>query len=88
MVLLLCGFSGFFVAEFAKRLFQVRRWLKLLLAFIGSFAISAVVVKHTGDLVGYGFAGAGLAVIIHKFQRLASLGGDWLFLHSVPKSQR
>jgi len=80
MALLLCGFGGFIFSTIAKGLFRkkLNPLLKLWLAMVASFAISAALFapKSPRDLVVYGLAGTGLAVVIHRGARLLQLGGD------------
>lgn len=80
MALLLCGFGGFLFPQLVKTLFRrpLVNWVKLILALLASMGIAAALYAphHITDLLVYGFAGAGLAVLIHRIARLASVAGD------------
>jgi hypothetical protein len=91
MVLLLCGFGGFFVSQIVKTI-AVRPpasiW-KMTMALVGSFAVSAVFYYQKPlDMAVYGLAGAGLAVLVHRTARLASVAGDWCIRDILVKRGR
>jgi hypothetical protein len=81
MTLLLCALSGFLLAQLAKMglaPIKVKPLLKIVLAAAGSFGAAWLVLGASDwrQLVVYGFAGASLAVVVHKFTRLLSVLAD------------
>lgn len=92
MSLLLCGFGGFLFSQLVKTLFRrtLASWLKLVLALVASLGIAAALYapNHTTDLLIYGFAGGGLAVLIHRVARLASVTGDHQIVQVMQSRQR
>lgn len=79
MALLLCGFAGFFGTQIIKVFSPVRLLDRTKLFFVVAISTgcsSALFTHKPADLVIYGVAGAGLAVLVHKATRLLSLLGD------------
>ena len=79
MALLLCGFAGFLFSQLVKTAFRksLPGPLKLWMALGASVATAALLYPHQRALLAaYGVAGGGLAVLVHRKARLASVAGD------------
>lgn len=91
MTLLLCGLAGFFITQAVKILYPLKLQprAKMAWALLGSAGVSAALYTHkASDLVIYAVAGAGLAVLTHRFARLASVAGDWCIREIISKRPR
>ena len=92
MTLVLCGLGSFFTVQFLKILLLPSRLpsvAKMVLVVGVSIGISAGLGTHnTADLVVYGIAGAGLAVIAHRLARLISVAGDGAIMENIRKQRR
>jgi hypothetical protein len=90
--LLLCGFGAFMAVQVIK-IFSLptilAAQLKMLLALAASYGIATgLFLHHTAELVIYGAAGAGLAIVIHRLARLLSVTGDWIIKEILRKTHR
>jgi hypothetical protein len=91
MSLFLCALGAFFIVQGVKAVFvqPLTPWLKLILACAGAFGLSYLLFPHQPrTLVLYGFAGSGLAVLVHRSGRLLSVAGDWLIREIIRKRAR
>lgn len=92
MALLLCGFSAFLVVQAIKALFLptiLPSRVKIFLVVTTSYGVSIGLFPHrVVDLVIYGAAGAGLAMVIHRFARLTLVVGDWIIEEILRKKRR
>jgi hypothetical protein len=88
---MLCAFGSFFVVQALKTVMIPKRLgglAKLVLALLTSAgAAAALYPHHYADLVLYGVAGAGLAVLIHRVARAVSVAGDW-FIREIMRKGR
>lgn len=89
MVLALCGFGAFFGVQLIKTALPnpMKSYWKIGLALVISYGISASLFTHNPhQLAVYGVAGAGLALLIHRISRLASVAGDW-YIHEILRNR-
>jgi hypothetical protein len=92
MNLLLCGLGAYFFVLVLKTVVFLKRpnpWVGLILALVGSTAVSVVFYRHQLlTLVVYAVAGAGLSVGIHRLFRVLHALGDQSMIWSLRNGRR
>jgi hypothetical protein len=90
LTLFLCALVGFVLAEWFKRLANLKAgrhgWAKLVMALFGAALVAGLTFRRdTQDVAIYAVAGAGLAMVIHKVYRALSAKGDDLITDIIAK---
>lgn len=91
MNLIFCGLGGYFVALFFKTAspWPLKSWHKIAWVIVGAFGTAALIERQwASELVILGLGGSGLAVTIHRLNRMVLGIGDRMFILNLKERRQ